>query len=88
MKIHEAVITSDGDLRIPDEVRRTLGVEPSDTVRFVVDGGNVRLEAAKSSLRAGYGAVKPRNHPEDFAAIRSAMEEEIGESVANDPLSR
>ena len=84
MHILETVITNEGDIRIPDEVQRTLGVKPSDKVRFVMDGHIVRLEAAHSSLMAGFGAVQPRNRPEEFAAVRSEVETLIGESLIDD----
>ncbi|MBQ7197424.1 MAG: AbrB/MazE/SpoVT family DNA-binding domain-containing protein [Synergistaceae bacterium] len=38
-----ARITSDGQVTIPKDVRKALGVSNGDRITFVVDGNNVRI---------------------------------------------
>lgn len=40
-------VTSKGQVTIPVDVRRALGIEPGTDVKFVKDGNVVRLETVK-----------------------------------------
>lgn len=71
MKESLATITSKGQVTIPAEVRKALGLKPRDKVAFVLDQGEVRIEASSSTLRLGFGAVKPLKKPEDFRQSRA-----------------
>ena len=79
----ETTITSKGQVTIPQEIRRLIGLHPKDKVRFEVDGEVVKIMRTSSKLLAGYGAVTPRSKPEDFQAAR----EEFEKGVARDVIS-
>ena len=83
MQEFETTITSKGQVTIPQEIRRLIGLHPKDKVRFEVDGEVVKIMRASSKLLVGYGAVPPRNKPENFQAIR----EEVERGVATDAVS-
>lgn len=73
-----STVTQKGQITIPGELRRSLGIKPKDRVSFELVDGEVRLRPVTSQLLAGYGAVKPRRKPEDFRKVRREVEEEAG----------
>ncbi len=75
-------MTQKGQVTIPAEVRALLGLKPRENVEFEVEGDRVVIKPFRSKLLAGYGAVKPRQRPEDFAKIREETERLIGEDAA------
>jgi AbrB family looped-hinge helix DNA binding protein len=81
MKTIATTVGSLGQVTIPDEVRDVLGVEPGDTVTFVVDDqANVRLTGADwtiATLRGSVPAVPGMS--EDFD---QEIEEAIGDALA------
>lgn len=78
----ETRLTQKGQVTIPAEIRQRLGLKPKDMVRFEVEGDEVKLEPATSQLLAGFGAVKPRQKPEDWRKVREDMEVAMAEEVA------
>lgn len=48
---HAATVSSKGQVVIPSDVRRKLGLTQGSVLRFVVDGDSVRLLAAGSDIR-------------------------------------
>jgi AbrB family looped-hinge helix DNA binding protein len=80
---HIRTLTTKGQVTIPAEVRRLLGVKPHDKIAFRVSGGTVTLEPTTMTLEATFGAVPPRKHPEDFKELRdTAIEEHVRDVVA------
>ena len=77
-QIKEYVIraTSKGQVTIPAEVRRLLGIQPGKEVIFRVEGGRVEILPPPMSLEEVYGSVSPLDRPEDFKKLRdTAMDE-------------
>jgi len=70
MRASLATVTAKGQVTIPSEIRKALGLKPRDKVAFVLDQGEVRIEPSSSALRPGFGAVRPRRKPEDFKQLR------------------
>jgi AbrB family looped-hinge helix DNA binding protein len=70
-----AKITSKGQITVPREIRKTLGVGPGDRLAFRArDDGSVIVEAETLDLMSLRGALKPKRRgvtPEDMEeAIR------------------
>ena len=74
-------ITQRGQVTIPAEVRRRLGVGPRDKVAFAIDEDGVRLLPAPFTLESAYGSVTPQQHPENFKAIERAAKDEHVDKV-------
>lgn len=71
-------VTTKGQVTIPVEVRRLLGVNGQDKVVFRIIEGRVELQPATMTLEATFGSIAPRKHPEDFAELRNiAIEERV-----------
>ncbi len=56
-------VTQRGQVTLPAEVRRLLGLKPYDKVAFTIDNGEVRLKPAKFTAETVYQSVPPLNHP-------------------------
>lgn len=80
----ETRLTQKGQVTIPAEIRAKLGLKPRDTVRFEVEGMEVKLKPVRSRLLDGYGAVNPRAKPEDWRAVREEMEQAVAQEVASE----
>ena len=71
-----STITTKGQVTIPAEIRRHLGVGEHDQVAFVIEGDHVRLQPVAFTLASAYGSVEPTAHPEDFKALTQRAKEE------------
>lgn len=74
-------VTRKGQVTIPVEIRRHLGIKPADNVAFVVDAaGRVELRSAKYTVASIRGIVPALKDPEagDFETqIAEATEEAV-----------
>lgn len=84
MREYETTITEKGQVTIPQEIRRLIGLRPRDKVRFEVEGDVVKIRRASSRLLQGYGAVTPRNKPEDFQELREEFEKGVAKDVVSE----
>jgi AbrB family looped-hinge helix DNA binding protein len=79
-------VTSKGQVTIPVDVRRQLGVNTPDKIAFVVDdSGQVTLRPVRLTVQALRGIVPalPGREAADFEdQIEEAMEEEADRIVA------
>ncbi len=82
MKEHRSTVTTKGQVTIPIEVRRLLGVNPHDTVAFVVDRDQVRLARTGSVVARTAGAFQAQGSPLTAEQLRAAAEEAIAEETA------
>lgn len=73
---YTATITQRGQVTLPAEVRRLLGVGPKSTLIFEVDNGVVVVKRPRFTLEEVYGSVTPLNPEVDWRqAEREAREE-------------
>jgi antitoxin PrlF len=56
--VQTSTLTSKGQVTIPSEVRKRLGLHPGDPVAFIVEGDTVRLVRRESSIEAAFGLIK------------------------------
>lgn len=74
MKQYTTTMTQRGQVTVPVEVQRLLGIGPRDKVTFTVEGREVRLASAREQLNAVFGSVK-RLHPDDRTSLDELIEE-------------
>lgn len=84
MREYETSMTEKGQVTIPQEIRRIMGLRPHDRVHFQVRGEEITISRASSKLLAGFGAVTPKNQPEDIHKQRKAFEEGVAEDVVSE----
>lgn len=72
MVAYRGVVTRKGQVTLPADIRRTLGIHEGDPVDFRVEDGEVRVRPARATLADGYqsipGLAEPRTD-EEIAAI-------------------
>lgn len=78
----ETKLTQKGQVTIPAAIRARLGLKPKDVVRFEIEGNEVKLKPATSRLLPGFGAVTPKEKPENWRKVRAEVEEAIADEVA------
>src|SRR6266516_4624510 len=83
MKEMLSSVSPKGQVTIPLEIRRMLGVKPKDKVAFTVKNGRVRIAPARYTLESIRGSVQPATRTEDFdRLIREAEEEQAAKTMA------
>ncbi len=75
--------TKRGQVTIPAQVRRLLGVKPKDKVTFTVTGMRVHIRPATFTLQSAYGSVEPSRKPEDFEEMSQIAKDEKAERTAS-----
>lgn len=76
MKEITSTITSKGQLTVPVEIRRALGLKQGDTVVFQLEGREVRLATSASRLAAGYRSIPALTTARTWQEIEALVEEE------------
>jgi AbrB family looped-hinge helix DNA binding protein len=86
----ETTVTEKGQVTIPQEIRRKMGLHPRDKVRFVVVDNIIHIEKATSKILASFGAaarfapIIPHPQAEQWQAEREAFEEGVAEEVISE----
>ena len=72
-------MTQRGQVTVPAEVRRLLGLKPYDKVGFTIVEGEVKVAPAKHTLASVYGSLKMKKATNDDykTEIRKAKEEKV-----------
>jgi AbrB family looped-hinge helix DNA binding protein len=79
MNEHLTVVTRKGQITLPAPIRRSLDIKEGDKIAVSLDANDqVVLRPVRSVAEMTYGAVEPRQRPEDLDALRRQFEEEGG----------
>jgi AbrB family looped-hinge helix DNA binding protein len=72
-----ASVTERGQVTIPAEVRKALGIKKREKVVFVMEDGAVRLQKPRFTLETAFMSIPPLNPPlvDVDQAIREAKDE-------------
>lgn len=81
MKEMLTVMTRKGQITVPVEIRRTLGLKEGDKVALIVDEEEVRLARAGSVVARTAGILKTNRPPLSAEELREAAEKAIAEDV-------
>ncbi|MCF7992544.1 MAG: AbrB/MazE/SpoVT family DNA-binding domain-containing protein [Thiohalocapsa sp.] len=69
-----AVLTSKGQVTIPVEVRRRMGIDTGDRIEFVeVDGGGFVIKPAVDDVRSLKGLLKKPDKPVSVEEMEAAI---------------
>ncbi len=80
-KEFSGVVTRKGQITIPAEVRRTLGLHEGDTVAIVLENGQACLTRSESAVVRTAGLLKSERTPLTAEGLRQAAEEAIAEAT-------
>src|SRR5688572_3903130 len=72
-----------GQMTIPAEVRRELGLEPGDQMAWVIEDGSVRLKREDDPVARAYGAFRHlvKGPPLSAEELRAAAEQAIADQT-------
>jgi len=59
MQHYHTTLTERGQVTLPAEIRRKLGVKPKEKVTFEVDGESIRIISSKFTVESVRGSVPP-----------------------------
>ncbi len=82
MKELRTVITRKGQVTIPVEIRRALGLKRGDKVAFIKVDGEVRLAPSGSIVERTAGAFKTRGPAFTAEQLRESAERAMAEEAA------
>ena len=80
VKAFLTTVTRKGQITLPVRIRRALGIEEGDKIAVSIadpEKARVILEPVRPVAEQTFGAVHPRQRPEDLAALRASFEEEL-----------
>ena len=77
-----ASVTERGQVTIPAEVRKALGISKREKVIFAIDDGKVVLKRPRWTIQTLAGSVPPLDPPRDWKEIERIAHEEVAERYA------
>jgi len=82
MKELVTTMTQRGQITVPAEIRRLLGLKPRDKVAFAVDDGEVRIVPVAFTAASVFGSIEPVGEGDDFEdQIRQAKAERADKTL-------
>jgi AbrB family looped-hinge helix DNA binding protein len=82
MRTYVRRVSAKGQITLPAELRRRLGVRANDKVTIELEGETVRISRFAYTLESAYGSVRPIGEPEDFEAqSQEAKDEHAAKTV-------
>lgn len=90
-KLYTSVVTQKGQVTIPAEIRRALGIKANNRITFTLEEGRVCIECIAETLDSIFGAVEAIERPEDFQrrrddAIDDHIESTMREAESDDDV--
>lgn len=79
-------VSPKGQVTIPLEVRKLLGIKPRDKVCFRVEGEGVKITHFGSSLEANFQAVPSLKKPVSLSQMTETAREEHVQEAAREGL--
>lgn len=83
---HFSSVSPKGQITLPAEIRRELGIEPKDRVAIMLVGGTVQVVPAAQRLRRHFGSVQPLSPPRDWKEVESIAATDHADHAAREGL--
>jgi len=77
-----AVISTKGQVTIPQPIRETLDLKRGDALVFTAEEDKITATPLQGSFLELYGSIKPRRRPENFKKIRRQVIKAIAKNAA------
>lgn len=81
LKELRTVVTRKGQVTVPAEIRRELGLKQGDKVAFILDEGEVRLARTGSVVQRTAGALKSHRPPLTAEQLRESAERAVAKEA-------
>lgn len=79
-------VSPKGQVTLPAEIRRTLGIKPKDKVLIRLEKGKVEITLAPSPLEESYQAVPALKSARSWKEIEALVAEESAQATAEEGL--
>jgi AbrB family looped-hinge helix DNA binding protein len=86
MEEYISSVSPKGQITIPIEIRKRLGVKPKDKVAFRMEGDEVTITPVTSRLAASFQSVPALKPPRNWKEIEEIAREEHAQEVAREGL--
>jgi AbrB family looped-hinge helix DNA binding protein len=86
-----SVVTRKGQITLPAEFRRSLGIREGDKVLLAVSDegeGTITVRLARSVAESTFGAVTPQRRPEDWQELREQFVEGVADEALDEMSAR
>jgi AbrB family looped-hinge helix DNA binding protein len=83
---HFSSVSPKGQITLPAEIRRKLGIAPKDQVAITLVNGTVQVMPAAERLRRHFGTVPPLSPARDWKEVEAIAAEDHAEHVAREGL--
>ena len=80
LRVHTK-LTRKGQVTVPVEIRRALGLKEGDRVEFTMEDGTVQLARTGSVVERTYGSLKSNVPPLSAEELREAAEQAIADDA-------
>ena len=84
MRVYETRVTQKGQVTVPAEIRKELGIKPRDFVRFESTPDGVRLLPVRSPVDRYFGAAASSQKALTWREERAAFEEGVAKEAESD----
>ena len=81
MRVYETRVTQKGQVTVPAEIRKELGIKPRDLVRFEFTPDGVRLLPVPSRVDRYFGAAASSRKALTWREERAAFEEGVAKEA-------
>ncbi len=79
-----AIISTKGQVTIPQPIRETLDLRRGDALVFTAEEDKITAVPLQGDFLDLYGSIKPRRRPENFKEIRKQVIRAVAKSVASE----
>jgi AbrB family looped-hinge helix DNA binding protein len=83
---HFSSVSPKGQITLPAEIRRKLGIAPKDQVAITLVNGTVQVMPAAERLRRHFGTVPPLRPARDWKEVEAIAAEDHAEHAAREGL--
>jgi AbrB family looped-hinge helix DNA binding protein len=80
-------VSPKGQVTLPIEIRRRLGIKPKDKVAFHLEGSRVTIAPARSPLDESYQAIPALKPARSWKEIERVVSEERAREAAGEGLT-
>ena len=88
MRHYYTTLTERGQVTLPSEIRRKLGVKPKQKVHFAVDGDSIRIIPSEFTLDSIRGMVPPLAEAKSLEDIFDIAAEEHARHLIDEMTNR
>ncbi len=84
----KSLVTRKGQVTVPVEFRKRLGIQEGDSVEFTLEEGALRLTPTRSRVDESFQAVPPLSHRLSWKEVEQTAHEEHAQEAAQEGLAR